>query len=67
MQSLKDLAFQRTDNYLNSSNKCIIFKHVLKNDARIQPDLNHGIAAEYKNVVSKFHLSAHSMNRDRKM
>ena len=61
-QSLKDLAFKRTNSYLTSSNKCIVFKHVLKNDRQIQLYLNQGIATKHKNIISKFRLSAHSLN-----
>ena len=61
-QSLKDLAFQSIDSYLNSSNKWLILKHGLKNDRQIQPYLNEGNATKYKIIISKFRLSAHSLN-----
>ena len=61
-QSLKDLAQQKIDSYIDNSNKCILYKHVLKNDRLVQPYLNQGIPAKYKKYISKFRLSAHSLN-----
>ena len=42
--------------------QCILYKHVLKNDRLVQPYLNQGIRAKYKKYISKFRLSAHSLN-----
>ena len=60
-QSLKDLAYQKIDSFINNSNKCILYKHVLKNDRLVQSYLKQGIPAKYKKYISKFRLSAHSL------
>ena len=61
-QSLNDLAFQKIDSYINDSNECIIYKHVLKNNRLIQPYLNIGVPKKYKDIITKFRFSAHSLN-----
>ena len=49
-QSLKDLAFQKYS-YINDSNKCIIYKHLLKNHRLIQPYLNIGVLKNTKTLL----------------
>ena len=61
-QSLKDLAHQKIDSYIDNPNKCILYKHVLKKERLVQPYLNQGIPAKYKKYISKFRLSAYSLN-----
>ena len=53
--------YQNIDSYINNSNKCILYKHVLKNDRLVQSYLKQGIQAKYKKYISKFRLSAHSL------
>ena len=54
--SLKDLTHQKTDSYIDNSNKCILYKHMLKNDNLVQPYLNQGFSAKYTKYISKFRL-----------
>lgn len=61
-QSLKDLAYQKIDSYIQGSNKCMIYKYVIKQDRNLQPYLNSCIPSKYKTMLSKFRLSAHALN-----
>ena len=60
-QRLEDLAYQKIDSFIEDSNKCILYKHVLKRDKSIQHYLNQSIAVKYRKYISKFRLSSHSL------
>ena len=57
----KRFSVSEIDSYINNFNKCILYKHVLKNDRLVQSYLKQGIPAKYEKYTSKFHLSAHSL------
>ena len=52
-QSLKYLDFQKISSYINESNKCIIYKHLIKNDRLIQPYLN---TSELRNALHYYEI-----------
>ena len=60
-QSLKDLAYQKIDRFINDSNKCIFYKHVYNCNILFQPYLNVGVLQKYKKIIAKFRLSAHAL------